>query len=306
MPALDPHDRHAEPAVHGHARVFGIGVALNAGFASVEAIAGWLGGSLSVLADAGHNLVDVLGLLLAWAGAWLATRRPTPYRTYGYARASILAALGSALLLLPATGVMVVEALSRLSQPVPVSGMTMMLVAGVGVLVNAGTAALFHAGSRGDLNLRGAYLHMAADAAVSLGVVLSGAAILAGGWMWLDPATSLLVAIAIVASGWSLLRESLDLAVDAVPRGIDPDAVERFLSGLPGVTQVHDLHIWGMSTTRAALTVHLVVPDPTHGDALLNSVQSGLQRQFGISHVTVQVERDEGTVDCIQADAERL
>lgn len=300
------HHHHGALAPEVWNRAFAIGVLLNTAFVVVEGFAGWWGDSLALVADAGHNLTDVLSLLLAWSAAMLATRRPTAYRTYGFSRASILAALFSAMLLMIALGVMIWEAALRLSHPVAVDGWLMIVVAGIGAVVNAATALLLRPGGAADLNLRGAYLHMVSDAAISLAVAGSGGAILLGAGQWLDPATSLLVAVFIVSSAWSMLRESLDLAVDAVPRGIDPHAVEQFLGTLPGVTSVHDLHIWGMSTTRAALTAHLVVRPPLADDSLLARAREGLERRFGIGHVTVQFECAEPRLPCVQESAESV
>ena len=283
---------------HGHdhgpkdySRAFAIGIALNVGFVVAEASFGILSDSLALLADAGHNLSDVLGLLLAWGAAALSKRGATARRTYGWRGSSILAALANAVLLLVAVGGIAWEAVRRFQEPGPVSGQTVIWVAAVGVAVNTATALLFMAGRKGDLNIRGAFLHMAADAGVSAGVVIAGIAILFTGWDWLDPAVSLVIAAVILVSTWGLLRESVNLALDAVPAGIDVHAVEAHLRGLPGVEGVHDLHIWGMSTTEAALTVHLLKPDPRDDDALLARVTNEFHDRFEIEHLTVQWER---------------
>lgn len=311
------HPAHA-PAGHGHGhapgqagdhhyghhhdlgdvarRAFVIGIALNGAFVAVEAAAGLATGSLALLADAGHNLSDVLGLLLAWGASHLSRRAPSRRRTYGWRRSSIMAALLNALLLLVAVGGIAWEAIRRAQAPVPVPGLPVLVVAAIGFLVNGATAALFLSSRRHDLNARGAFLHMAADAAVSLGVVAAGAAILATGWMWLDPAVSLVIAVVILAGTWGLLKEALDLALDAVPAGIDPEAVAAYLAALPGVTAVHDLHVWGMSTTEAALTAHLVKPDHADDDALIARATRELHERFRIAHVTLQWER--GELDC--------
>jgi cobalt-zinc-cadmium efflux system protein len=296
---------------HGHShapadfgRAFAIGVTLNLGFVIVEAVFGGLSHSLALLADAGHNLSDVLGLLLAWGASVLVRRVPTPRRTYGLRRSSILAALLNAVILLVAVGGIAWEAILRLRHPEPVAGGTVMLVAAAGIVVNGLTAWLFMAGQKGDLNVRGAFLHMAADAAVSLGVVLAALAMRFTGWLWLDPAVSLAVVAVITLGTWGLLRESLDLALDAVPAGIHPAEVEAYLAALPGVEAVHDLHIWGMSTTEAALTVHLVKPDAGVDDALLARINTELHDKFGIEHTTVQFELGDETHPCSQAAVE--
>lgn len=286
--ALHP---HGEPSALG--RRFAIGVVLNLVYVAAEAFWGVRGHSLALLADAGHNLSDVLGLVLSW-GAWaLARTPPSGRRTYGLRRASTLAALGNALLLLIAVGAIVWEAIGRLRTPEPVAGGMVMAVAGVGIVINTATALLF-AGGRGDLNVRGAYLHMAADAGVSLGVVLAGLAIRLTGAAWVDPVTSLAVAAVILVATWGLLRESVELSIDAVPKGIDLDAVAACLADIDGVTAVHDLHVWGMSTTEAALTAHLVVPGGIPGDAFHACLAKELHDRFGIEHVTVQVEHGDG------------
>lgn len=310
MPA---HDHHDDGHHHGHhhahtpapdlpavaRRAFAVGVVANGAFVAVEAAAGLVTGSLALLADAGHNLSDVLGLLLAWGASRLAQRAPSRRRTYGWRRSSILAALLNAVLLLVAVGGIAWEAVRRAQEPTPVPGLPIMLVAGLGFLVNGGTAALFLSTRTHDLNARGAFLHMAADAAVSLGVVASGAVILATGWTWLDPAVSLVIAVVILIGTWGLLREATDLVLDAVPAGIDPEAVRCYLATLPGVTAVHDLHVWGMSTTEVALTAHLVKPDPSDDDALVASATAGLRERFRIEHVTLQWDRTDG--DCAGA-----
>ena len=291
---------------HGHApdnfgRAFAIGIALNLGFVIVEAIYGGLAHSLALLADAGHNLSDVLGLVLAWGATVLVRRLPTVRRTYGLRRSSILASLINGLLLLVAICAIAWEAVRRLQHPEPVSSGIVMGVAAVGILVNGITAWLFMSGRKGDLNIRGAFLHMAADAAVSLGVVLAALAMRYTGWLWLDPAVSIAIVIVIAVSTWGLLRDSVNLAMDAVPQGIDPTEVEAFLAGLPGVIAVHDLHIWGMSTTEAALTVHLVKPDASIDDALLARINKELHNKFKIDHITVQFELGDEAHPCGQA-----
>lgn len=308
-----PHEHgHAHAHAAGgeipHGRAFAIGTALNLGYVVLEAAFGLIAGSLALLADAGHNLSDVLGLLLAWGAASLARRAPTRRRTYGWRRGSVLAALGNAGLLLVATGAIAWEAARRLlagGQPVDTG--TILWVAAIGVGVNLGTALLFLRGSQHDLNIRGAFLHMMADAAVTVGVIVAAIGIRLTGWLWLDPVTSLAIAAVILAGSWGLLRESLNLALDAVPRGVDPLAVERWLAAQPGVAEVHDLHIWALGTRETALTVHLVRPAATSpDDAFLAALRHGLLERFGIAHPTMQVEAGDPAHPCPQAPAEML
>jgi cobalt-zinc-cadmium efflux system protein len=288
----------APAAPDGADRAFAIGVAANACFVVVEAALGVFSGSLALLADAGHNLSDVLGLLLAWGAFRLARRAPTARRTYGLGRTTILAALLNAVLLAAVSGGIAWEAVRRLASGAgPVAGSVVMWAAGAGIVVNGGTALLFLR-RRTDLNARAAFLHMASDAGVSAGVVVAGVAMRATGAAWIDPAVGLVVVAAIAAGTWGVLRESLDLVLDAVPRGVDRDAVEAYLTSLPGVTAVHDLHIWGMSTTESALTAHLVKPDPSGDDALLARICEDLARRFGIAHATLQWERGDGSHVC--------
>jgi len=265
---------------------------LNVGFVAVEAFYGLLSNSVALLADAGHNLSDVLGLLLAWGAATLSKREPSVHFTFGLRRTSILSALFNAVFLLVAIGAIAFEAVQRLGDPRPVEGGIVMAVASVGILVNGITAWLFARGSKHDLNIRGAYLHMAADAAVSAGVVISGLLILQTGWLWLDPVTSLIVVAVILAGTWGLLRRSVNMALDRVPEHIPPADVIQALQALPGVSRVHDLHIWSLSTTEVALTCHLVMPEGCPGDAFLRSVSDLLHHRFAIGHSTIQVERD--------------
>jgi cobalt-zinc-cadmium efflux system protein len=291
------HHEHAHPPPSPTA-AFAIGVGLNAAFVLVEVAFGMYAGSLALLADAGHNLSDVLGLLLAWGATYLARRRPSGRRTYGLRRTSILAALANGVLLLVAIGAIAWEAIGRLQHPEPVASGTVIAVAAIGVAINTCTALLFMAGRHHDLNVRGAFLHMAADAAVSLGVVAGGIVIGRTGWLWLDPALSLAIAAVIAYSTWDLLWQALELALDTVPRGIDPGAVRSFLAGLPGVAAVHDLHIWGLSTTETALTVHLVKPGATLDDDWLHQVAHQLHDRFGIVHPTIQIETGAGNQSC--------
>jgi cobalt-zinc-cadmium efflux system protein len=287
---------------HGNAaprhRPFAIGVTLNLLFVAVEAAAGIWGGSLALLADASHNLGDVGSLLLAWGATLIASTRPTERRTYGLRRATILAALASTALLLIGLGAIAWEAIGRLREPAAVASSAIIAVAAVGVVINAMTALLFVRGSRHDLNLRGAFLHMAADAGVSLAVLLGGIAIAVTGSVWIDPALSLLVVVVVLASTWSLARESWNLAVDAVPRAIDPGRVRSYLMTQNGVADVHDLHIWGLSTTQCALTAHLVIPDGGASDDFLHRLSGELERRFGIGHATIQIERGDAEHPC--------
>lgn len=297
------HDHQGPGGVHAHgpgnySKAFAIGIALNLVFVAIEAMFGIRAGSLALIADAGHNLSDVIGLVLAWVGAILGKGAPTPTRTFGMRRASVLAALSNALLLVVAMGAIAWEAIGRLSHPEPVAGGVVMTVAGIGIVVNTATALLFMSGRKGDLNVRGAFLHMAADAAVSAGVVVAGFAILKTGLLWLDPIVSLVIVVVIALGTWGLLRDSVNLAMDAVPAGIDPGEVEKHLQQVAGVTEVHDLHIWGMSTTESALTVHLVRPHLEDEDDLLLRLYKELHDEFGIEHPTVQIERGHGPHGC--------
>lgn len=292
------HDHvHGNGYGHGHAptdfgRAFLIGTLLNVGFVAVEAFYGLLSGSVALLADAGHNLSDVLGLLLAWGAAILSRRGPSANFTFGLRRTSILSALFNAVFLLVAIGAIALEAVRRFSDPQPVAGATVMAVAAIGILVNGATALLFARGGKHDLNIRGAFLHMAADAAVSAAVVVSGLLILRTGWLWIDPVTSLIVVAVILVGTWGLLRRSVNMALDRVPEHIPPAEVFAELEAMPGVTRVHDLHIWSLSTTDVALTCHLVMPSGCPGDAFLGTVGDRLNARFGIGHVTVQIERE--------------
>lgn len=289
------HDHHHGPG-HIHApanfgRAFAIGIILNTGFVLIEAGYGVISNSMALLADAGHNLSDVLGLVIAWIAAVLSKRAPSARFTYGLRGSSILAALFNAVFLLLAVGAIGWEAITRLMHPEPVGEVTVMIVAGVGIIVNGATAWLFASGSKGDLNIRGAYLHMAADAAVSVGVVAAGGAILLTGWAWLDPVVSLVIVAVIVWGTWGLLRDSVAMSLAGVPSGIEPSDVQKFLLGLPGVSEVHDLHIWPMSTTEIALTAHLVMSQG-HADRFLIETAEELREHHGIAHATLQIEKD--------------
>ena len=291
------HDHHEHDHAHHHGpadfdRAFAIGISVNLAFVAIEAFFGWRVNSLALLADAGHNLGDVAGLVLAWGGALAGKLRPDARYTYGWKRASILAAFANALLLLVAMGSLAWEAIGRLSAPPATQGITVMAVAGAGIFVNAFTAWLFMRGRDGDLNIRGAYLHMAGDALVSAGVVLVGALMLWTGWAWLDPVASLAIALVIVASTWGLLSQSLRLMFDGVPHHIDLAAVRAALTALPGVDRVHDLHVWATGTSDVALTAHLVMPGGHPDDAFYEATTRLLRERFRIGHVTIQAVRE--------------
>ena len=284
------HDHHHAPASFNAA--FAIGIGLNIAFVAVEAFYGWKIDSLALLADAGHNLSDVVGLVLAWGGALAGKLRPDARHTYGWKRASILAAFVNALLLLVAMGSLAWEAVHRLQSPQPVEGVTIMVVAGIGIVINTATALLFMRGRESDLNIRGAFLHMAADALVSAGVVVAGGLALWFGWSWLDPVASLVIAAIIVVGTWSLFRQSLHLLFDGVPDSVDLHAVQALLEALPGVARVHDLHVWAMGSAEIAMTAHLVMPEGGGDDAFLKHATDELHEHFEIRHVTLQVVRE--------------
>jgi cobalt-zinc-cadmium efflux system protein len=299
----DGHDDHGHGHGHGHGHVhalpadginarMGIAVALNVAFVIVEGGFGFVSNSVALIADAGHNLSDVLGLLCAWGAMVLGRRPPGGKFTYGLGRSSVLAALVNAVLLLLACGAIAWEAAARLASPPMVAGTTVMIVAAVGIVLNGASAMLLHAGSHGDLNRRSAYIHMLGDAAVSVGVLVSGFLISLTGWNVLDPLVSLVIVATILLSTWKLLRDSLTLSLDGVPGNVNSSDVMSFLAGQRGVTDVHDLHIWALSTTSVALTAHLVVPERSADDALLSSVAPNLKRRFQIQHATLQIERD--------------
>tara|TARA_B100000678_G_scaffold177401_1_gene147970 strand:+ start:315 stop:1226 length:912 start_codon:yes stop_codon:yes gene_type:complete len=293
------HD-HGHGHGHSHApadfgRAFAIGIALNTVFVAVEAAFGYISGSMALVADAGHNLSDVLGLLIAWGASAAAKRPPSPRFTYGLKSSTILAAMANAALLMIAIGAILFETIDRFLDPVEPQGWTMIWVAGVGIVINTVTALLFVRGRKDDLNIRGAFLHMAADALVSVGVVVAGAAILLTGAVWLDPVTSLVILAVIGWGTWGLARDSLKLGLNAVPEGVDESAVRSTLESEPGVVEVHDLHIWPMSTTETALTAHLVMPEGHPGDAFLTQIAQRLSHEHQIGHTTLQIER---TRDC--------
>ncbi|GAA4031268.1 cation diffusion facilitator family transporter [Actimicrobium antarcticum] len=283
------HHHHALPADHNAA--FAIAIALNVVFVAVEFTYGFIAHSTALLADAGHNLSDVLGLLLAWGAAVLARRQPSGRYTYGLRSSSILAALANALLLMIACGGIAWEAIQRFSQPAQVNSMTVIVVAAIGIAINGLSAWLFVKGSKDDLNIRGAFLHMAGDAAVSLAVVIGAFVMLGTGWFWIDALLSLVIVAVILLSTWSLLRDAIRLALSAVPASIDLPTVEGFLLALPGVSAVQDLHIWGMSTTEAALTAHLVMQGGHPGDPFLADIAEQLTERYGIGHTTIQVQQ---------------
>ena len=283
------HDHDHAPTNYGKA--FAIGVVLNLGFVLVEAFYGWQASSLALLADAAHNLSDVGGLLLAWAAFAAARLKPNLRHTYGWRRGSILASFANAILLLVAMGSLAWEAIQRMQTPAPMEAGTVMVVAGIGVIINTVTAWLFLTGSKGDLNIRGAFLHMAADALVSVGVVIAAAMYLWQGWTWIDPVVSLLIALVVVIGTWSLFHRSLHLLFDGVPDGIEMTAVRQSLADLPGVVAVHDLHVWAMSTADNALTAHLVISDEAGDrDTLLAQAMAMLHTQFELRHVSLQFE----------------
>jgi cobalt-zinc-cadmium efflux system protein len=290
------HDHGDAPADFQTA--FAAGIALNVAFVAIEAFYGWKAQSLALLADAGHNLSDVIGLVLAWGAALAGRMRPNARNTYGWKRATILAAFLNALLLLVAMGSLAWEAVQRLQTSQAIEGKTIMVVAGVGIVVNTLTALMFLRGRSHDLNIRGAFLHMAADALVSVGVVVTGGLALAFGWTWIDPVTSLLIAAVIVFGTWSLFQQSLHLLFDGVPKGVDLHAVESLLESLPGVARVHDLHIWAMGTSDIAMTAHLVMPEGRADDAFLKHATEQLHDRFAIEHVTLQVMRVPFTTSC--------
>lgn len=285
------HHHHGDP----NSRAFGIAIALNTLYVAVEFAYGLIANSTALMADAGHNLADVMGLLMAGGAAILARRRPSGRYTYGLRSTSILAALANAVFLLVACGAIAWEAALRFSQPPAVAGTLVMVVAGIGIAINGLSAWMFVRGSHDDINIRGAYLHMAADAAVSLGVVVAGAVMLFTGWYWLDPAVSLLIVAVVVTGTWGLLRDSVHLALSAVPANVELSEVESYLRKCQGVADIHDLHIWGMSTTETALTVHLVMPEGYPGDVFMDDITRTLKERFSVQHSTLQVEL--GTTD---------
>lgn len=304
MSAGHHHDhQHHVPAPGSRGRAFALAVALNLAFVVAEVAAGFFSGSMALIADAGHNLSDVLSLLLAWGASVLASRPPSARFTYGFKSSSILAAIANAALLWVALGAILVETIRRLSEPAPVAGVTMMVVAGIGIAVNALSGLLFVKGSKQDLNLRAAFVHLMADAAVSAGVVVAGLLVVLTGAHWIDPVTSLLITAVIGWSSWGLLRESARMGMLAVPDGINQLEVRKFIESQPGVSAVHDLHIWPMSTTETAMTVHIVMPDGHPGDGALHELAHQLDHRFGIDHATIQVETKDGPQCALQCEA---
>ena len=304
---------HSHAHTHGHGRshshghdhgpvrhdaAFAIGVGLNSALVAAQIGFGLLAGSMALLADAVHNLGDVLGLLLSWGASRLILRAPSLRRTYGWGRTTIMASLANAVLLLVSIGAIGLEALQRLAHPGPIDAGMVAWVAAAGLLVNGATAFLFMRGREGDLNLRSAFVHMASDAVLSAGVLVTALIIMRTGLVWLDPAVSLVIVAVIGAGTWSLLRESTNLALDAVPEGLDCDAITRFLGALPGVREVHDLHVWALSTTETAVTVHLVHDCEDHGEALICAAVVGLRERFSIGHATVQLETEAVALEC--------
>jgi cobalt-zinc-cadmium efflux system protein len=280
-------------------RSFAIGVILNIIFVAIEAGYGVLADSLALIADAGHNLSDVVSLLLAWGASALAARAATDKRTYGFRKATVLASLISAILLLVALGGIAWEAFGRFVNPKTVEGMTVIVVAAIGVVINTATALLFVKGQKQDLNIRAAFLHMAADAAVSLGVVVAGVLIMIKGWLWIDPVVSLVIVAVVFLGTWGLLRDSINYAIDAVPKSIDVDGIRQYLLGMERVSHIHDLHVWPLSTTEIAMTVHVVVCDDALDNRFLSQLQRHLHDHFGVEHATIQVETAMGDNDCL-------
>jgi cobalt-zinc-cadmium efflux system protein len=312
-PRAHKHDGHSHGLGHAHVHgpiksgpAFAIGIGLNLAFVVVEVVYGVLAHSVALLADAGHTFGDVLGLALAWGATMLATVKPSTRRTFGFRRTTIVASVANALVLLFVTGGLAWESVRRLFEPQPTQGKAMILVACIGAVINAASALLFMQHGKKDLNLRGAFLHLASDALLAVGVAVTGAAILYTGWLWLDPAVSILLAITILAGTWSLMKQSLSLLIDAVPEGIDPREVKAYLGGLPGVIEVHDLHIWAMSTTETALTAHVVMPGSSMRPAFLAEVCKELHAKFDIEHSTLQIDPEDAPSPCALAPDEVL
>lgn len=292
------HHDHSHSHSQNYNQAFILGIILNVIYIVVEVVYGVVINSMALLADAGHNFSDVLGLLLAWGASYLARTASTEKRTYGMRKSTILAALFNAIILMIAVGAITIEAVRKLIYPEPVQGQTMIIVAAIGFVINSATALLFMKGRHKDLNIKGAFLHMAADAGVSLGVVAAGFIIFSTGWLWVDPAISLVIIIVITVGTWGLLKDSFQLSMDAVPKGIDLKEVGDYLKNISGVTEVHDLHIWAMSTTETALTAHLVIPNETKDDFFLKKICGDLHNKFGIEHSTIQMEKSAQSSNC--------
>lgn len=290
---------HHHHEINNYSRSFAIGIALNVIFVIIEISYGLVADSLALIADAGHNLSDVMSLMLAWGASHLATKHPTHKRTYGLRKVTIMASLVSAVLLFVALGGIAWESVERLSSPQPVNGVIIIVVAAIGVVINTATALLFVKGQKHDLNIRAAYLHMAADAVISLGVVIAGVAIMLTGWLWLDPLISLFIVVVILLATWHLLRDSIDLSIDAVPQGINVAEIKGYLSALKNVSDIHDLHVWALSTTETALTVHLVTTHELIDNCFLQEVQEHLHHHFNIAHTTIQIENEDGDYMCV-------
>ncbi len=290
---------HTHSEVKDYGKAFAIGIALNLIYIIIEASYGFMINSLALIADAGHNLSDVLGLLLAWGASYLVKKAATEKHTYGFRKSSVLAALLNALILLVAIGAITWEAIGRFGNPQIIEGKIVMIVAGIGVLINSATALLFFSGRKQDLNIKGAFLHMAADAGISLGVVIVGVALIYTSLHWLDPLISILIALIIFWGTWGLLKDSVNLALDAVPENIDKKDIEQYLASLPEIEKFHDLHIWALSTTETALTVHAVVHHACDRNRLIEAISDQLKHKYNIIHSTIQLE-DLSKTDCTQ------
>lgn len=293
------HNHSHIPLAENYNKAFALGIILNTVYVLVEVAYGLIVNSMALIADAGHNLSDVLGLVLAWGASYLAQKSATKTKTYGMRKSTILAALFNAIILLIAVGAITIEAVRKIIEPEPVAGTTVMIVAGIGVVINTVTAILFMKGRQSDLNIKGAFLHMAADAGVSLGVVLGGLIIYNTGWYLIDPILSIIIVIVITIGTWGLLKDSFNMSIDAVPKEIDLPEVKNYLNSIKGVNDVHDLHIWAMSTTEIALTVHLVVSDKCKRNEIIADISKDVKHKFNIVHTTIQIE-DEGLEDCNQ------